>query len=73
MFGLILVLFFPLLSSSQIMACPSGCLNGGGQIKPAGSQTPAQLLEELEHAYNSQVGGGMHAAGLKLKTNPAFE
>lgn len=36
------------------MACPSGCLNGGGQIKPAQGQTPQQLLEQLEQFYTHQ-------------------
>lgn len=49
----------PVLPSAlQIMACPSGCLNGGGQIKPGTGQTPAQLLEQLEQAYGRQVSGG---------------
>ena len=37
------------------MACPSGCLNGGGQIKRVEGQTSAQLLESLEQAYTHQV------------------
>jgi len=38
----------------EIMACPSGCLNGGGQIK-AGSQDKAkQLLIDVETAFNQQ-------------------
>lgn len=33
----------------EIMACPGGCLNGGGQIKPKDlSMTPADLLENLK-------------------------
>ena len=32
----------------EIMACPGGCLNGGGQIKPKDLEmTPAELLAEL--------------------------
>ena len=31
------------------MACPSGCLNGGGQIKPKVlGREPAEVLTELE-------------------------
>jgi len=37
------------------MACPSGCLAGGGQLKPAPNQTPQQMLEQLEIAYHHQV------------------
>jgi iron only hydrogenase large subunit-like protein len=33
----------------EIMACPGGCLNGGGQIKPKDmNMTPKDLLEALE-------------------------
>ena len=35
------------------MACPSGCLNGGGQLRPPPGQSAAQLLEELEVLYHS--------------------
>ncbi|KAJ9523910.1 hypothetical protein QJQ45_022344, partial [Haematococcus lacustris] len=34
------------------MACPSGCLNGGGQIKPLPGQSPQQLLDELDGMYH---------------------
>mmetsp|Transcript_18436 Transcript_18436/g.60014 ORF Transcript_18436/g.60014 Transcript_18436/m.60014 type:complete len:524 (+) Transcript_18436:32-1603(+) len=39
----------------EIMACPSGCLNGGGQVKaPAGGALAAkQLLERVEAAYHA--------------------
>jgi len=40
----------------QVMACPSGCLAGGGQLKPQANQTPQQMLEQLEQAYHHQVG-----------------
>jgi iron only hydrogenase large subunit-like protein len=43
------------LGSLQVMACPSGCLNGGGQLKPGQQETPAQLLERLEQAYFLEV------------------
>lgn len=35
----------------EVMACPSGCLNGGGQVKPAPGQSVQQLIEQLEVAY----------------------
>ncbi|GLC37025.1 hypothetical protein PLESTB_001400200 [Pleodorina starrii] len=35
----------------EVMACPSGCLNGGGQIKPGPGVTPQQLIEQLEMSY----------------------
>ena len=36
------------------MACPSGCLNGAGQIKPAPKQTAAGLLDQLDHVYHHE-------------------
>ena len=36
----------------EVMACPSGCLNGGGQVKPGEmGLSPQQLIEALENAY----------------------
>lgn len=46
----------------EVMACPSGCLNGGGQPKPAVGQTPAQLLEQLELLY-ADAGGTSGTSG----------
>eukprot|EP00898_Chlorokybus_atmophyticus_P003461 jgi/Chlat1/4115/Chrsp26S04125 len=39
----------------EIMACPSGCLNGGGQIKPRKGETGRQLIDRLEKTYLDQV------------------
>ncbi|NXY82978.1 NARFL factor, partial [Alcedo cyanopectus] len=36
----------------EVMACPSGCLNGGGQIKPD-SQTSKDQLQQVERLYES--------------------
>ena len=36
----------------EIMACPSGCLNGGGQIKASVGQTAADVLDRLDRAYH---------------------
>lgn len=36
----------------EVMACPSGCLNGGGQMKPAAGQSVHQLLEQLEGLHH---------------------
>ncbi|NXD82253.1 NARFL factor, partial [Halcyon senegalensis] len=36
----------------EVMACPSGCLNGGGQIKPAGESSKDQL-QHVERLYES--------------------
>lgn len=34
-----------------------GCLNGGGQVRPAKGETPQQLIERLEVAYHAEGGG----------------
>ncbi|EEF39506.1 electron transporter, putative [Ricinus communis] len=39
----------------EVMACPSGCLNGGGQIKPKPGQSPKDLLQSLETIYMENV------------------
>ncbi|KAB1221710.1 Cytosolic Fe-S cluster assembly factor NARFL [Morella rubra] len=39
----------------EIMACPAGCLNGGGQIKPKPGQTPKELIQLLEAIYMENV------------------
>ncbi|CAM6127308.1 unnamed protein product [Calypogeia fissa] len=39
----------------EIMACPSGCLNGGGQIKPKVGQSAKELIQTLESVYLQEV------------------
>ncbi|KAI4298797.1 hypothetical protein L6164_032314 [Bauhinia variegata] len=39
----------------EIMACPSGCLNGGGQIKLKPGQSPKDLSQLLETVYMDNV------------------
>ncbi|XP_058734494.1 protein NAR1-like [Vicia villosa] len=39
----------------EIMACPSGCLNGGGQIKPISGQSAKELNRLLESVYMENV------------------
>lgn len=39
----------------EVMACPSGCLNGGGQVKPAPGQSTQQLIEQLELMYSGEL------------------
>uniref|UniRef100_A0A1D1Z6P2 Cytosolic Fe-S cluster assembly factor narfl n=1 Tax=Anthurium amnicola TaxID=1678845 RepID=A0A1D1Z6P2_9ARAE len=39
----------------EIMACPSGCLNGGGQIKPKRGQTVKELIQSLQGTYMEDV------------------
>jgi iron only hydrogenase large subunit-like protein len=35
----------------EIMACPSGCLNGGGQLRPEKGKNAKELLKEVEAIY----------------------
>ncbi|XP_033631147.1 cytosolic Fe-S cluster assembly factor narfl-like [Asterias rubens] len=37
----------------EVMACPAGCLNGGGQIRPQDNEQPKELLTRVETLYNS--------------------
>eukprot|EP00057_Strongylocentrotus_purpuratus_P024896 XP_011679370.1 PREDICTED: cytosolic Fe-S cluster assembly factor narfl isoform X1 [Strongylocentrotus purpuratus] len=37
----------------EVMACPAGCVNGGGQIKAEEGITAKELLVEVEELYNS--------------------
>ncbi|XP_062214592.1 protein NAR1-like isoform X1 [Phragmites australis] len=39
----------------EVMACPSGCLNGGGQIKPVQGQSAKELIQLLENVYTQDV------------------
>lgn len=39
----------------EVMACPSGCLNGGGQVKPKPGQSARDLIQLLENAYMEDV------------------
>ncbi|KAF7655592.1 hypothetical protein LDENG_00053920 [Lucifuga dentata] len=38
----------------EVMACPSGCLNGGGQIKPLPGQNQKELLQNVEELYKAE-------------------
>lgn len=37
----------------EVMACPSGCLNGGGQIRAASTQEAKELLSKVQNVYES--------------------
>nr|XP_022918368.1 probable cytosolic Fe-S cluster assembly factor CPIJ010948 [Onthophagus taurus] len=37
----------------EVMACPSGCLNGGAQIRPSNGKSSKELIVELEQLYLS--------------------
>uniref|UniRef100_A0A671MR61 Iron hydrogenase small subunit domain-containing protein n=1 Tax=Sinocyclocheilus anshuiensis TaxID=1608454 RepID=A0A671MR61_9TELE len=38
----------------EVMACPSGSLNGGGQLKPSSDQTNKELLQQVEELYHGE-------------------
>ncbi|KAI3359873.1 hypothetical protein L3Q82_014227 [Scortum barcoo] len=38
----------------EVMACPSGCLNGGGQVKPLPGQNQKELLQKVEALYKAE-------------------
>ena len=37
----------------EVMACPSGCVNGGGQIRPTGEESSNELIERVDRLYSS--------------------
>lgn len=37
----------------EVMACPSGCVNGGGQIRPTGEESSKDLIERVDRLYSS--------------------
>ncbi|XP_028410171.1 cytosolic iron-sulfur assembly component 3-like [Dendronephthya gigantea] len=37
----------------EVMACPSGCVNGGGQIRPSPEESSKELIEKVAKLYNS--------------------
>nr|QSX72230.1 cytosolic Fe-S cluster assembly factor narfl [Halisarca dujardinii] len=39
----------------EVMACPSGCLNGGGQIRAEGQEDARLLLQQVEAIYGTLV------------------
>jgi len=39
----------------EVMACPSGCLNGGGQVRATEPETPKALLERVSQLYASGI------------------
>ncbi|KAH8292796.1 hypothetical protein KR054_006459 [Drosophila jambulina] len=36
----------------EVMACPSGCINGGAQVRPSTGQHVRELTQELKELYN---------------------
>lgn len=39
----------------EVMACPSGCINGGGQVKPLPGQNPKELLHKVDELYKADL------------------
>ncbi|KAJ0001427.1 hypothetical protein NQD34_006447 [Periophthalmus magnuspinnatus] len=39
----------------EVMACPSGCINGGGQVKPSSGQNPKELLQKVDELYKADL------------------
>ncbi|XP_064178931.1 cytosolic Fe-S cluster assembly factor narfl isoform X1 [Anguilla rostrata] len=38
----------------EVMACPSGCVNGGGQVKPLPDKPNKELLQQVEDLYKAE-------------------
>ncbi|XP_058510535.1 cytosolic Fe-S cluster assembly factor narfl [Solea solea] len=38
----------------EVMACPSGCLNGGGQVKASPGQNQKDVLQKVEELYHAE-------------------
>lgn len=45
----------------ELMACPDGCLNGGGQVRPA-QQPHSEVLDAVIGAYARHTSGGEHSS-----------
>lgn len=51
----------------EVMACPGGCVNGGGQLKPSSSSltSPSQAIDEEGYTRNWE------ASGIRQASSPA--
>ncbi|KAM3864306.1 cytosolic Fe-S cluster assembly factor narfl [Diretmus argenteus] len=38
----------------EVMACPSGCVNGGGQVQPLANETSKELVQKVEELYKAE-------------------
>ncbi|AYU75928.1 putative hydrogenase [Leishmania infantum JPCM5] len=54
----------------ELMACPDGCLNGGGQVRPA-QQPHAEVLNAVLDAYARSMEGSREKGGLGAATAAA--
>ena len=50
----------------EIMACPAGCLNGGGQIKAADVKSSKELLRAVEAAFHPAAAAAPATDGVAL-------
>ncbi|KAF9275561.1 hypothetical protein BGZ88_002265 [Linnemannia elongata] len=55
----------------EVMACPSGCINGGGQLKPPGDNFAAVPLKDWIAQVDGQYRNGVLAR--KPEENPVLE
>ncbi|KAI1315022.1 hypothetical protein EDD11_001407 [Mortierella claussenii] len=55
----------------EVMACPSGCINGGGQLKPQGDNYATVPLKDWIAQVNHQYRNGVLAR--KPEENPVLE
>uniref|UniRef100_A0A8C6TGN4 Nuclear prelamin A recognition factor-like n=1 Tax=Neogobius melanostomus TaxID=47308 RepID=A0A8C6TGN4_9GOBI len=39
----------------EVMACPSGCINGGGQVKPLPGENAKELLHKVDELYKADL------------------
>ncbi|XP_055376834.1 probable cytosolic Fe-S cluster assembly factor GI11683 [Condylostylus longicornis] len=57
----------------EVMACPSGCLNGGAQIRPQNGLQIRELTSQLENLYRSLPKSNPENEDTKLTYNSFFE
>ncbi|KAI8115080.1 hypothetical protein FF38_10900 [Lucilia cuprina] len=57
----------------EVMACPSGCINGGAQIRPPNGQHVRDLTVQLEQLYRQLPQSNPHNACTKSIYNNFFD
>lgn len=50
----------------EVMACPGGCVNGGGQMKPGAERPPAAVERDEEGFVRDWAASGIEAAAPKV-------
>jgi len=51
----------------EVMACPGGCTNGGGQIAPSAGEAPETLLERVNKEYYNESPSTIEPRGQEAK------